>query len=216
MARSTTANRTAAARPTMSALGYSLLSLLARKERSGYELSRFTSGPRSMIFASSGHSNIYKELAKLAADGCVAFRVVKDARPFDKKLYRLTPRGLAVLRTWLRGGPGAFVSRRELNVRMHAMWLLPQREAVALLDRTIALAEAEIRALRAHADYLQAENRLRFPPPPRHPLFGTACNIALEIDSRRLIVAWCRRIKRQWQRAGRGRATAAHQRRLER
>lgn len=189
---------TVKSRSTISVLGYSLLSLLARKDRTGYELSRFTSGARSMIFSSSGHSNIYKELAKLKTDKYVTFRVVKEARPFDKKVYTITPLGLDTLRAWLRVGPDLFVNRRELNIRAHALWLLKPGEANALLDKQISLAKTEIEQLTEHSGYLQAENKIKFPPPGRHPLFGTYSNIQLEIDSRKLIINWCKWIKREW------------------
>lgn len=183
------------ARATMSVLGYSLLSLLARKERTGYELSRFTSGARSMIFASSGHSNIYKELAKLKRDRYVTFRVVKGSRRLDKKVYSLTPLGLETLHAWLKSDPAKFVSRRELNIRMHALWLLDRADANALIDRQIDLAEAEIRELQFHWKYLEADNEIRFPPPAQHPLFGTYSNILLEIEVRRLTIDWCKTIR---------------------
>jgi hypothetical protein len=42
----------------MSSLGYALLSLLARRERSGYELSNFSSPPQSLTHGSASQSQI--------------------------------------------------------------------------------------------------------------------------------------------------------------
>jgi DNA-binding PadR family transcriptional regulator len=190
-------SKAATSRTTISVLGYSILSLLTRKERSGYELSRFTSGVRSTLFASSGHSNIYKELAKLKRDEYVTFRVMKEARPFDKKLYSLTARGGEALRTWLRAEPGLFSNRRELNIRAHALWLVDDDDAASILDKQIEIAKAEIEALRHHSEYLQEDNEVSFPPTAQHPLFGTYSNIMLEIDSRKLMVRWCTWMKEQ-------------------
>lgn len=190
--------RTTAPRPSLSVLGCSLLSLLARKERTGYELSRFTSGVRSMIFASSGHSNIYKELAKLKRHNYVKFRVIKEARPFDKKVYSLTALGLSTLQCWLKSEPELFSNRQELNIRAHALWLLSKKDATAFLDKQIELAAQEIASLEEHGAYLQKQNQVTFPPSARHPLFGTYSNILLEIDSRKLIIGWCNWIKKQW------------------
>ncbi len=192
-------------RAEISVLGYSLLSLLARKDRTGYELSRFTSGARSMIFSSSGHSNIYKELAKLKARKYVNFRVIKEARPFDKKVYTLTALGRDQLRTWVASPPDMFASRRELNIRAHALWLLTPEEAIAFLDNQIAIVEQELGELDAHSQYLQEQNNIRFPPPPQHPLFGTYSNISLETGSRKLVIDWCKSIRSQWKRGARAR-----------
>lgn len=189
----------------VSVLGYSLLSLLARKDRTGYELSRFTSGARSMIFSSSGHSNVYKELAKLKARGHVTFRIVKEARPFDKKVYSLTKLGRDTLRGWVASPPSMFSSRRELNIRAHALWLLSPTEAMDFLNKQIAVVEAEIEELETHSRYLQEENDITFPPPAQHPLFGTYSNIVLETDSRKLVIDWCKSIKTQWKRGARAR-----------
>lgn len=204
-----TARTKAKKAPEVSVLGYSLLSLLARKDRTGYELSRFTSGARSMIFSSSGHSNIYKELAKLKARGYVTFRIIKEARPFDKKVYSLTKLGRETLRTWVASPPSMYSSRRELNIRAHALWLLTPNEAVGFLDKQIAIVHAEIEELDAHSKYLQEENDITFPPPARHPLFGTYSNIVLETDSRRLMIDWCKSIKAQWKRGARVRKARA-------
>lgn len=184
-------------RQGISILGYSLLSLLARKDRTGYELSRFTKGARSMIFSSSGHSNIYKELAKLKINKYVTFRVVKETRPFDKKIYKLTASGRARLRAWVASSPDLFMSRRELNIRAHALWLLRPSEAISLLDQQISVAEQEIKHLAEHCDYLQKRNDIKFPPSPQHPLFGTYSNILLETESRKMIINWCKWMKRQ-------------------
>jgi len=180
----------------VSVLGYSLLSLLARKQRTGYELSRFTAGARSMILSSSGHSNIYKELAKLSARNLVTFRVVKDDRPFDKKVYTLTVAGRERLLQWVKSKPTK-IDRTELNVRLHAIWLLTPAEAQSLLEKQIALAEQELNELRQHRNYLQEENDIGSPP-PQHPLFGTFANIDLEIAIRKLIVSRCQQIQKQW------------------
>jgi DNA-binding PadR family transcriptional regulator len=200
-----TARSTVRKPPEVSVLGYSLLSLLARKDRTGYELSRFTSGARSMIFSSSGHSNIYKELAKLKARGFVTYRIIKEARPFDKKIYSLTKSGRDTLRAWVASSPSMFANRRELNIRTHALWLLSPAEAIDFLDQQICTVQAEIEELNAHSRYLQEQNAITFPPPVRHPLFGTYSNIVLETESRRLVIDWCKSIKAQWKRAARAR-----------
>ena len=183
-------------RETISVLGYSLLSLLARKQRTGYELSRFTAGARSMIFSSSGHSNIYKELAKLSERKLVTFHIVKDERPFDKKVYTLSALGRERLLQWVKAKPSR-IDRTELNVRLHAIWLLKPLEAEALLEKHIALAEQELHDLEQHREYLQTENDIELPA-PQHPLFGTFANIDLEVENRKLIVRWCQWVQKRW------------------
>ena len=91
--------------PRISSLGYALLSLLARRDRSGYELSRSTSAPRDSLLWSAGHSQIYPELGKLANAGYVSFAAVAQARRPDKKVYRLSEAGARALKAWVRLPP---------------------------------------------------------------------------------------------------------------
>src|SRR5262249_41480220 len=89
------------------------------------------------------------------------------------------------------------IERTELNVRLHAIWLLKPAEAQALLEKQVALAEQELHELEQHRAYLQKENNIEYPS-PQHPLFGTFANIDLETESRRLMVRWCEWIQKQW------------------
>ncbi|MGB2952949.1 MAG: PadR family transcriptional regulator [Gaiellaceae bacterium] len=77
-----------------------VLGLLARGERSGYDLHR--SAERSVGYIwTPAKSQIYKVLPRLVSHGLATRRdVVQTARP-DKQLYRITRSGRAALREWV-------------------------------------------------------------------------------------------------------------------
>jgi DNA-binding PadR family transcriptional regulator len=77
-----------------------VLGLLARGERSGYELAKLAETSVAYLWTPS-RSQIYKVLPRLEALGFAGAREIEqDGRP-DKALYKATPKGLVALRGWL-------------------------------------------------------------------------------------------------------------------
>lgn len=180
-----------AAQKKVSSLGYALMCLLARRDRSGYELSLFTSPPRNYLLWSARHSQIYTELAKLADAGLVAFsHVAQESRP-DKKVYRLTEKGRQNLRDWILQPPKTAPFRQELNLKSRACWLVDPKEAAEIFGEQAGMARAQIAMIEEHRDELWKRLGEDFPPSASNPLFGTYANIRFAIDSRRQLIEWC-------------------------
>ena len=175
-----------------SSLGYAWMCLMARRDRSGYELALFTSPPRNYLLWSAQHSQIYPELAKLTAVGLIDFsHVQQESRP-DKKVYRLTDLGRQVLEKWVLEPPRPVSFRQELALKSHACWLADPKAAAALFGEQAAIAQDQIDLIEKHQSRLENNYDEKFPPPPSNPLFGTYANIRFAIDSRRQLIDWCR------------------------
>ncbi|WP_425828536.1 PadR family transcriptional regulator [Streptomyces fractus] len=90
---------------------YVLLGLLARCPYSGYDLRKWLETEGQFLWARAHHSQIYRKLGQMEADGWVRHEVdAREGRP-DAKTYRLTPRGREVLLEWVRSPyepPGRF------------------------------------------------------------------------------------------------------------
>jgi PadR family transcriptional regulator, regulatory protein AphA len=112
-------------------LRYALLDLLAGEPMSGYDLTRRFSESMANVWPAQ-HSQIYPELAKLAADGWIT---QTGEGPRGRKVYETTPTGLDALRTWLRDTQPDYAVRFEALLRVFALWALPSEEALALLAR---------------------------------------------------------------------------------
>src|SRR5918997_950310 len=84
----------------MATLGYAILGLLSREELSGYDLAGRMQ-VRVGHFWEARHSQIYPELARLEEGGLVTHRVVEQEERPDKKVYEITPAGLAALKEWV-------------------------------------------------------------------------------------------------------------------
>lgn len=141
-------------------LRIALLGLLAAAgPASGYDLTKKFELSVGHVWQ-AGHSQIYPELAKMAADGLVA---VEAEGPRGRKLYTIRPEGTAELHTWLVEHNASPSVRNEPGLHAFLLPLLEPHEATAVVQRMKARYQArlsELEGLRAtkHA----SEHRSRF------------------------------------------------------
>ncbi|MBP2371138.1 PadR family transcriptional regulator [Pseudonocardia parietis] len=134
-------------------LPHALLGLLAVEPGTGYDLTRMFDSDLGRYAWQAGHTSIYPELAKLAANGLVE---VTAQGPRGAKTYDVTEAGRAELRRWMLAPQQQGRVRNEPVLRMFLIAALPRPEALELLDRIEQEAEqgaAELREVRAeHPD----------------------------------------------------------------
>jgi DNA-binding PadR family transcriptional regulator len=128
-------------------LRHSLLGLLAEQPRTGYELTRLFDESLLNVWPAS-HSQIYPELAKLAADGLIRQTA---SGPRGKKVYAITPAGLDEVMAWLRTEPD-HSTRDPSFLRVFFLWLMEPEDAVAFLEREELVHEAKLREFEAMAE----------------------------------------------------------------
>jgi PadR family transcriptional regulator AphA len=157
-------------------LRHSLLGLLAEEPRTGYELTRLFDESLLNVWPVS-HSQIYPELAKLAADGLIR---QTDSGPRGKKVYSITPNGLDEVMTWLRTEPD-HSTRNPSFLRVFFLWLMEPEDAIAFLEREELVHEAKLREFEATAEQ-----------PVRDTSGGWAFRLALDWGVRyeREMLAW--------------------------
>ncbi|WP_449061873.1 PadR family transcriptional regulator [Planomonospora algeriensis] len=127
-------------------LRMALLGLLtASGPASGYDLAkRFEN---SINYAwHAGHSQIYPELAKMAADGLVT---VGEEGPRGRKTYTVTEEGYRLLHGWLATEKDFRPVRDEGALRSFLLPLLEPEESVALLRREARVYGARLAELEA-------------------------------------------------------------------
>ncbi|MEV4411677.1 PadR family transcriptional regulator [Catellatospora sp. NPDC049609] len=167
-----------------STLGYALLSLLTRGPATGYQLSSQVKAPLGHFWTAK-HSQIYPELARLAAAGWVSAVEQAGPGPRAKKTYEITPDGLAALRAWLVVPPVA-QPRSEITLKAYAANSGDPAAMAALYGQ---LAE---RAERMLAEYEQDAARMREAgmDHPAHPRFGNYAVLLMGIESQRTVRSW--------------------------
>jgi DNA-binding PadR family transcriptional regulator len=128
-------------------LRHSLLGLLAEQPRTGYELTRLFDESLLNVWPAS-HSQIYPELAKLAAEGLIR-QTASGAR--GKKVYSITPGGMDEILAWLRTEPD-HSTKNPSFLRVFFLWLMEPEDAVAFLEGEELVHEAKLREFEAKAE----------------------------------------------------------------
>ena len=169
-----------------SALGYALLGLLARGDRTGYDLTRLMHRPVGYFWA-AGHSQVYPELARLEAAGLVRHREIDGAGPRPTKLYAVTPLGRRELTSWVTSDPELPGVKDPLMVRVYSLWLADPaaaRDFVATLRSRYADRLAEFRAEESTFDR-------RLIADPSTPQFAAYAALRAGMASAEAQLHWC-------------------------
>lgn len=127
-------------------LRYALLGLLVDRPASGYDLLGDFKESLGNVWPAT-QSQIYTELAKLAADGLIA---VSDEGPRGRKEYTITEDGVDNLRTWLTTTKPKLHTRNEMLLRVFFLGVAPPshaREYLAGIGTYADGAHAELVAL---------------------------------------------------------------------
>lgn len=101
------------------ALRETILTVLTRGKMTGYEITKHFDEVLSYFWQAS-HQQVYRELGRLAADGCVTHKeVVQSGKP-NKKVYTITKRGREKLQQWVREPTPMAPQRYDLLVKLLA------------------------------------------------------------------------------------------------
>lgn len=125
------------------ALRYALIGLLASRPSSGYELTKRFAASMAHVWP-AGHSQIYPELARLVADDLI--EQTGDG-PRGKKTYAATATGVVALREWMRSTTPDYGVRSDAQLRDFFLWTLPPTEAIAHIERDMAVYRGRLQEL---------------------------------------------------------------------
>ncbi|GAB6989682.1 PadR family transcriptional regulator [Paenibacillus pini] len=130
----------------MNTLGYAILSVLARRPCSGYQLSTYLE-----VLWPAKHSQIYPLLTKMEQKGFLAFEHVEQTGKPDKKIFSITEAGKEALALWMKESPSDRIVRDEFLIKMYSMWFTDEENAkklihdrISKLKRKVSLREKKI------------------------------------------------------------------------
>ncbi|GCE14463.1 PadR family transcriptional regulator [Tengunoibacter tsumagoiensis] len=117
----------------MMSIKYALLGFLSWRALTGYELKQLFA--ESAILSWSGNSNqIYTPLVELHKEGLVSVEVQpQEARP-SRKIYTITEKGLATLKSWVLSTPEAPLQKNAFLLQLAWANQLTDEEVDALLQ----------------------------------------------------------------------------------
>ncbi|HET9021532.1 MAG TPA: PadR family transcriptional regulator [Ornithinibacter sp.] len=170
-----------------STLGFAILGLLARRASTGYELARRMERPVGW-FWTARHSQIYPELARLAAAGLVDHEDVAGAGPRQTKRYAVTPAGLDALRSWV-GSDLEPQAVRDLEVlRLWSVWTVEPEVARSLVRQARGDHAARLTAYEQELADVSADPASR---DRADPAFASRVTLEGGVRTRRAAVEWC-------------------------
>jgi PadR family transcriptional regulator AphA len=136
------------ARETNMALREVILTVLARGEMTGYEITKDFEAVYVHFWRAS-HQQVYRELARLNKDGRVTVKkVAQESRP-DKKVYAITKRGLEELRRWIVEPTDPPRPQYDLLVKLLGCHVVDRSKFKSELERIRARAQEWMNELRA-------------------------------------------------------------------
>lgn len=116
------------------ALAQAILAALIDCSCSGYDLAKRFDGSVGFFWKAS-HQQIYRELAKLEAQGWISSETIhQEGRP-DKKLYSVTQLGQKQLIAWIAQPSEPTAGKEEILVKIFAGYHAPRKDILAELQR---------------------------------------------------------------------------------
>jgi DNA-binding PadR family transcriptional regulator len=168
----------------VSTLGFALLTLLARKPATGYELRRQMRQPIG-YFWTARHSQIYRELAVLADAGHVVASEGHGPGPRAKKTYTITDSGRDALARWLPQ-PAAYQPRSELVLKAYGVNSADPREMAQMYQAAADEARERAAIWQVELEGMAAEGY----DTPGHPRFGNYAVLKMGVAAQQTTHEW--------------------------
>lgn len=154
-------------------LRHALLGVLAARPMSGYELSQFFDSSTGWVWTAP-HSQIYPLLGKMQNDGAITSEDQVRGTKLKRKVYSITPDGLAELTDWIATPHLPVGSRDPMLTQALLFDMVDPGRAAEVLEAFVAEQESIARRSREHSTRLLAKEtpllkeRLRNRSPDDH------------------------------------------------
>lgn len=140
-------------------LEYAILGLLYVMPMTGYDLKHQAFDASIAHFWPADQSQIYRTLSRLEDKGWATMRVEpQDERP-DRKVFSITPEGLAALNEWLRTPQAPPTYRDPFLVQLFLGMEVPRADLLALVEARLA----------AHRAQMAVYEQIPITPPEQRP-----------------------------------------------
>lgn len=123
-----------------------ILGILALRDMTGYDLKNTFDRSVSYVWSSSS-TQIYTALKSLAEDGSVqSDLIVQESKP-NKRVYRITPKGLSYLEEWLMSPTEPRLAKDDFLVRVFFANQIDDIQALQVLEQNLANMELQVKEL---------------------------------------------------------------------
>lgn len=140
------------------ALRYVILSLIAAKPQSGYDIVKSFDQSVGQIWQAS-HQQVYRELGKLAKDAWLEFKREAQTDKPDRKVYTITDEGLQNLKRWIASPVDTPAYRSPILVRMLALPVVGPEALIPAVREARAEYEEKLKSYYAIEQLYSSGNR---------------------------------------------------------
>lgn len=135
------------AKGALAATSWTVLGMMSYEEEvSGYDLKKWIDWSVDLYYWSPSYSQIYTELKKLESHGLVTSRVERDEGTRSRRLYKITPAGMAAITEWVNDAPvDPTVLKHSVLLRMTFGHLSNPAKMKEILQQHIAFVDARYR-----------------------------------------------------------------------
>lgn len=151
--------RESSTKAALAATSWALLGMMSYEEEvSGYDLKKWIDWSVDLYYWSPSYSQIYTELKRLEGLGLVTSRVERDEGTRSRRLYRITPAGMAAVADWTNNAPvDPPVLKHSVLLRVTFGHLSDPSRLKELLREHVAYAEARHRKAVEDAEGAEVE-----------------------------------------------------------
>jgi DNA-binding PadR family transcriptional regulator len=161
-----------------------LLGLLSVESMSGYDLGQ-TIRTSVGFFWNESYGQIYPNLKRLAAEGCVTAKKERQKGKPDKRIYSITEKGRERLAAWLEVEPQPEIARNELLLKLFfGAQILPEI-SIANVERMMKRERAFLREFR-RIEQEELPKSQQYPDAPYWKMAARYGQLELEAHQR-----WC-------------------------
>ncbi|MEA1960149.1 MAG: PadR family transcriptional regulator [Bacillota bacterium] len=130
-------------------LEYTLLGLLNRKARTGYELSKIVAKTTNFYWTAT-RTQVYQSLKRMAAKDWIEVETVPQIGKPSKQVYHINENGEQAFEDWLLKPPDAPILKEPFLLHMYFLDLLPKEE---IIKKIKAMQASHIKQLKEYEEY---------------------------------------------------------------
>ncbi|PKM78181.1 MAG: hypothetical protein CVU90_03940 [Firmicutes bacterium HGW-Firmicutes-15] len=139
-------------------LEFTLLGLLNRNPRTGYDLSKIVSRTTNFYWTAT-QTQVYQSLKKMADRGWITSETILQTGKPSKLLYHINPEGQIAFMEWLRDPPDSPTMKEPFMVQMYFLDLLDKEEILNKIKFIQAMHEQRLQEFQEYRGNIVAADK---------------------------------------------------------
>jgi len=166
-------------------LEYTLLGLLKRKPRTGYELSKIVARTTNFYWTAT-RTQVYQSLKRMAEREWIEMETIPQSGKPSKQVYHLLPSGEDAFKDWLHRVPEKPVIKTPILVQLYFLDCLEKDDVIKKLEAELAL---RTQSLHEYQEYEKGQKQHQYSSMQKQ--LADALPLMAGIESEIAMIRWC-------------------------